>query len=872
MIANTLRRWWQARRSAGSPFPLAAFHEKYNCFQRLQESNAELLGLISDAEEKLQGDALFGAGYLLRLATRAVFHTGRMVYNLDQLAAGRYAGLKTVWERIAAEINGLLARPRPRRTTPWVLPFAQIDSHMADLVGGKSANLGEVATAVGLPIPAGFAITTAAFDAFLAHNNLVDQINQHKMDLADDRPETFESLSARIQALFDAAAVPPAVEAAILEAYDRLAAPTPGIALPRVALRSSGLGEDGGEMSFAGQYLSLLGIRRADVADAYRRVLASLFSPRAIAYRLQQGIRLDDIAMGVTCQQMVDARVSGILFTRDPVDARQPHMLVNAVWGLGTAVADGDAASDVYRVGAETPHPVLERRVARKTRQSILADSGVVAAAVDPELQDRPCLSDDQLRQLAAYGRRLEAHYGEPQDVEWAIDDDLRLLVLQSRPLTALAMQSAADGAPPPPAPGYELLASGGDVACSGAACGPAHVVLDPEDLHDFPDQGVVLAPHSSPHLVTVMHRASAIVAATGSLTGHMASLAREFALPTILNLPGAVDLVPPGTVITVDAAHGRIYRGRVASLLARPAPNRRSRKSTQMYRWLQALATHIVPLNLTDPESRHFNAAGCRTLHDIMRLVHEVGYREMFQISDLATDRARLSMKLEAGIPLDLYVIDLGGGLAPQAAGQRRIVPDQVVSRPFQALLAGMTCDALVHREPRPLNMGGLFSVFSRQMLSPPAMHDTRFGQKSYAIISDHYLNFSSRIGYHFSILDTNCVSDDAKNYINFEFKGGAADDVRRNRRARLIQRIFTALGFLTRVQGDRVQARLGKRPLPVIAAALDQVGRLIMYTRQMDMLMHDERSVNVLAECFLAGDYAIQSPGEPPASVNEV
>lgn len=857
MIAKTLRRWWGARRSAGTP--LSVFQRKYQCFQRLQESNAELLNLISDAEEKLRGEVLFGGGYLLRLAIRAVFHTGRMVYSLDELADGRYGPLKLVWERIAADINALLKRPRPRRTTQWVLPFERIDSHMADLVGGKSANLGEVAVAVGLPIPPGFAITTASFDAFLEHNDLVDQINQHKMNLADDRPQTFEALSDSIQALFASAEVPPAVEAAILQAYDRMAAGDPGGAQPLVALRSSGVGEDGGEMSFAGQYLSLLGIRREDLSRAYRQVLASLFSPRAIAYRLQQGIRMDDIAMGVTCQQMVAARVSGILFTRDPVDPGQAHMLVNAVWGLGTAVADGDAVSDVYHVAAEAPHPVLHRRVACKTRQMVLTADGVAPSAVDPALQDHPCVADDQLATLAEYGRRLEAHYGEPQDVEWAIGADQRLLVLQSRPLTALARAATADQTAPPPEAGFDLLATGGDVACGGTACGPAHVVLDPEDLHGFPDQGVILAPHSSPYLVTVMHRAAGIVTATGSLTGHMASLAREFGLPTLLNLPGAANLVPPGTVITVHADLGRIYRGRVESLLARPSAQRRRPKSTPMVRWLQALAAHIVPLNLTDPDARNFNPAGCRTLHDIMRLVHEVGYREMFQISDLATDKAGLAVRLAAGIPLDLYVIDLGRGLAPHAASRSTVGLDEVLAPPFRALLAGMTCDALAHREPRPLDMGGLLSVFRRQMLSPPAMPDTRFGQKSYAIISDHYLNFSSRIGYHFSILDTNCVPDDAKNYINFEFKGGAADDVRRNRRARLIQRIFTALGFLTRVQGDRVQARLGKRPAPVILDALDQVGRLIMYTRQMDMLMNDEGAVNVLAECFLAGDYQL-------------
>jgi pyruvate,water dikinase len=855
MIAKTLRRWWGGRRSAGTP--LSVFQRKYQCFQRLQESNAEMLNLISDAEEKLRGAVLFGSGYLLSLAIRAVFHTGRMVYSLDELADGRYVPLKQVWERIAADINALVKRPRPRRTTQWVLPFERIDTRMADLVGGKSANLGEVAAAVGLPIPPGFAITTAAFDAFLEHNDLVDQINQHKMNLADDRPQTFEALSDRIQTLFAEAEVPPAVEAAILQAYDQMAAGAPGGIPPLVAMRSSGVGEDGGEMSFAGQYLSLLGIRREELLSAYRRVVASLFSPRAIAYRLQQGIRMDDFAMGATCQQMVDARVSGILFTRDPMDPGRSQMLVNAVWGLGTAVADGDAASDAYHVAAQAPHCVSKRHVALKTRQMILAGAGVVPSAVDPALQDQPCLTDDQLATLAGYGRRLEAHYGEPQDVEWAIGADQRLLVLQSRPLTALSQAAGTDKTAPPPEAGCDLLATGGDVACGGTACGPAYVVLDPGDLHGFPDQGVVLAPHSSPFLVTVMHRAGAIVTATGSLTGHMASLAREFSLPTLLNLPGAPDLVPPGTVITVDADHGRIYRGRVESLLARPSAQRRPPKTTPMIRWLQALAAHIVPLNLTDPEARQFNAAGCRTLHDIMRLVHEVGYREMFQISDLATDKAGLAVRLNAGIPLDLYVIDLGGGLAAHAASRSAVGLEEVLAPPFRALLAGMTCDALAHREPRPLDMGGLLSVFRSQMLSPPAMPDTRFGQKSYAIISDHYLNFSSRIGYHFSILDTNCVPDDAKNYINFEFKGGAADDVRRNRRARLIQRIFTALGFLTRVQGDRVQARLGKRPVPVILDALDQVGRLVMYTRQMDMLMNDERTVNVLAECFLAGDY---------------
>jgi pyruvate,water dikinase len=365
-----------------------------------------------------------------------------------------------------------------------------------------------------------------------------------------------------------------------------------------------------------------------------------------------------------------------------------------------------------------------------------------------------------------------------------------------------------------------------------------------------------------------VMHKASAILTEAGSVTGHMASLAREFNLPTLLNLPGALTLASPGTSVTVDADTGRVYRGTVEALLEMSSRRPHRITETQMHKWLQAISALIVPLNLTDPDSSNFSPAACRTVHDIMRLVHEVGYREMFQISDLATDRMGLSVRLDADLPLDLYVIDLGGGLAPEAAGRRRISGNHVVSAPFRALLTGMTCEALTRRPPAPVNLNGFLSVFSRQMLSPPTTLTERFGEKSYAIVSDQYLNFSSRVGYHFSILDTFAGPENAKNYIHFEFKGGAADDLRRNRRARLIQQVLTTMGFWTRVRGDRVQARFGKHPSERILDALDHLGRLVMYTRQMDMLMTDEAAVERLAGCFLAGDYALECLVAPRGS----
>jgi pyruvate,water dikinase len=270
-------------------------------------------------------------------------------------------------------------------------------------------------------------------------------------------------------------------------------------------------------------------------------------------------------------------------------------------------------------------------------------------------------------------------------------------------------------------------------------------------------------------------------------------------------------------------------------------------------------VAAFIVPLRLTDPKSPAFAPENCRSLHDIMRFVHELSYAEMFQISDLVSQGEGCAVKLEASIPLDLYVIDLGGGIAEGAEAAGKIRAEDVVSAPFKGLLKGLLHEELRHRRPRPVELKGFLSVMGEQMLSNTYTAE-RFGDRSYAIISDKYLNFSSRVGYHYSILDCYCGRTINKNYITFSFKGGAADDVRRNRRARAIARILSELDFTVEVTGDRLDARFQKYEFSVIQEKLDYVGRLLRFTRQMDMLMHSEASVEAIAKSFLEGDYHLE------------
>jgi len=356
-----------------------------------------------------------------------------------------------------------------------------------------------------------------------------------------------------------------------------------------------------------------------------------------------------------------------------------------------------------------------------------------------------------------------------------------------------------------------------------------------------------------------VMKKAHAIVTDAGSVTGHMASLAREFGVPAMLDAKKATSEIPPGEEITVDAYSGRVYLGRVPQLMALQKTRVSPMKDTPVYQTLRRVADWIVPLNLVNPRAVNFTPEFCKTLHDVMRLVHEFSYKEMFQISDLLSDTTGGgAMKLVAPIPLDLHIIDLGGGIAEAPHFSRRVTIDQIASIPFIALLKGMIREDLRYLGPRPIDLGGFFSVIREQMFAPNNMAE-RFGDRSYAIISDHYLNFSSRIGYHYSVLDSYCSESVNKNYVTFSFKGGAADDIRRSRRARAIAAIFDALDFQVEVREDRVDARFYKYELSVTEEKLDLIGRLLQYTRQMDMLMRCEASVDVLAENFLAGKYVL-------------
>ncbi len=834
------------------------FRLKYDHFKSLLDSNAELSKIVSEIEEKLQGDEVFGMPYIRSQTARAVFHTLRMIKSLDALSNRKYPGLMEVFDQLNTRIRAQLDSTREEKDSAisWVLPYSEVTRDVMDAVGGKNANLGEVLNKVHLPVPEGFAISTSAYHYFLSANDLIDQIGMIKMNLDPNDPESVNSVSEEIQHLIISAAIPEPLRDAILAGYDEIASRIGQNGSsgppPRIAMRSSAIGEDS-ELSFAGQYLSVLNVPRENILKTYTIIIASLFTPRAISYRLMKGVPDEHAAMSVACIRMIDSVASGVIYTRHPFDPLDENVVISAVWGLGPYAVDGAITPDSYTVGREGQ--ILQKSIpSKRVRLVSNPDGGLHEEEVAHCDQDAQCLSDQQIATLAEWALRLEKHYGAPQDIEWALDKNLNLFILQSRPLCS-SMQCRAEMAKTPRIDRPPLLEQGA-VASPGIGCGKAFRVLTDESLLDFPQGGVLIAIQPSPKFMVVMPKASAIVTDFGSVTGHMASLAREFSIPTLLDTRTATTVIEDGMELTVDAFNGRVYQGIIPELLALQQKREPYIKGTPVYESLRQISALITPLRLFDPKSPSFTPYNCKSLHDIMRFVHEVSYSEMFRIGDLVSGEEGVAVKLSAPIPFDLYLIDLGGGLKDNGHSQSRVKPDCVVSAPFNALLKGMLHKELVTVRPRPIELKGFFSVMGEQMLNPH-LGSERFGEKSYALISDKYLNFSSRVGYHYGVLDTYCGTTLSKNYITFSFKGGAADDSRRNRRARAIALILESLGMNIEVVADRVDARIQKLETPLLLEKLDIIGRLFQFTRQLDMLMTSDAMVGTIAKAFLEEKY---------------
>jgi pyruvate,water dikinase len=338
---------------------------------------------------------------------------------------------------------------------PSVLRFSEIGRDDVAAAGGKGASLGELLRA-GIRVPDGFVVTTAAFRE--AIGALADEIGHRIAALDPADAARLATVTAEIRELVESTPPPEAVSDAIVTAYETLCGEVGQSDLP-VAVRSSATSEDSAEASFAGLQDTYLWVTGApSVLHHLRRCWASLYSVESVTYRLRRGIPEADLAMAVVVQQMVGSRSSGVMFTRSPQTGDRSVVAIDASWGLGSAVVSGDVTPDSFVVSKVTGE-IARRTVATKTRwhQPDPGGHGVVETDVPTQLQDVPAISDDEIAELTAIARIVEAHYGCPQDIEWAVSRTAppgeNVFLLQSRPETVWGDKDAARREAPAAAP-----------------------------------------------------------------------------------------------------------------------------------------------------------------------------------------------------------------------------------------------------------------------------------------------------------------------------------------------------------------------------------------------------------------------------------
>lgn len=333
-------------------------------------------------------------------------------------------------------------------TQNLVLWFEDVGRGSVNLVGGKCASLGEMCR-IGVSVPPGFAVTTAAYDAFMERTGNLREIEQYLKGNAAG-PKTiadFEEVGSTIRWIIESAEMPVDLKEAIGRGYQELCGRC-GLQNVPVAVRSSGVAEDMPTASFAGQYDSYLNVRGPeDVLDNVKKCWASMFTARCISYRVHIGLGVLAGSISVAVQKMVNARSAGVAFTVNPNTGDRSKVVIEGNWGVGESVVQGIATPDIFTVHKETLE-LLDVRISQKKKQYTLTWKGTAEENVPLDRQSMPCLATEEGLKIAEGAKRIESHYGLPIDIEWAIDNDLpfpqNVFLVQARPVTAMAAEKSA--------------------------------------------------------------------------------------------------------------------------------------------------------------------------------------------------------------------------------------------------------------------------------------------------------------------------------------------------------------------------------------------------------------------------------------------
>ncbi len=445
--------------------------------------------------------------------------------------------------------------------------FNEIHKEDVPFVGGKSANLGEMITSTKVPVPDGFSTTAFAFNEFIAMNKLEDGINQALKGIDEEDSQQLEKTSKKIKHIIMESKLPDDLSQRISEYYRKLVSKEKE---EFVAIRSSATSEDLPDASFAGQQETYLNIRGvSNVLQKVKECYASLFTGRAIYYRIKKGFGGAKIALAVAVQRQVFSKAAGVIFTLNVSNGDDSVVMIEASYGLGEYIVQGTITPDTYYIDKKTREITKKMISKNKTKMLLREESGgTKEVAVDEEKAKAQCLKDSEILELASYAIDIEKHYNRPMDLEWAQDGrDNRLFIVQARSETVWANKKIpASEAAIGSTASMKVLVKGLP-ASPGIASGIAHILKSQDEINSFKSGEILITKMTAPDWVPAMKKAEAIVTDEGGMTSHAAIVSREMGVPAIVGTGSlgtkATEAIPNGAMITVNGREGMVYAGK---------------------------------------------------------------------------------------------------------------------------------------------------------------------------------------------------------------------------------------------------------------------------------------------------------------------
>lgn len=812
------------------------FKNRYHTFKLLLYSNNKALEAMSNMEIALQGEKAFDMNFIRSHITIISTNVYKMITHLNELSQNKYPELFDQFSTIQKCIKNIIEPLPGQYYGPLTVPFKEITSKLTHLVGPKAANLGEISQKLGIKTPSGFVITAAAYYKFMEYNDLFSEIQRRIQLCKSSTLDKLYELSSSIQQLIIKSDIPYDLCQEILNKY-KLLKNDLGKEV-NVALRSSATNEDLYNASFAGQFKSTLNVRKEHLLHGYKEVIASKYTLQSMSYRQKKGIRDEDVAVCVICMPMIDAISGGVMYSKDPINPDSNNVIINSVWGIPKAVVDGSTPCDFFVINKKKPINIITKKIARKTyRFSPNIVEGLVREELPHHKGNEPSITDTEAIKLAKIAIQLEQYFNCPQDIEWIIDKNNEIVILQTRPLLCLQKEDEKISNLHLP-PKNDIILEGGISIVKRISAGTVFKATQHVDLLRFPKGGVLVTSQALPLWAPLLSRANAIITEHGSITGHLATIARELKVPAIFGMAGAMEVLKDQMEVTVDANNCKIYSGIKKEILTNQTHSKNIMENTPVHSCLKNVCNYIIPLYLTDPESVYFKPKYCKTLHDITRFCHEKAVHHMFQFGKEQSYPIGSAKQLYYKGPMQFWIINLDDGFKENVI-DKWIRIDNICSIPMLAIWEGMVF--IPWEGPPPIDSKGFMSVLFEATTNPrlESAMPISYNIKNYFMISKHFCTLQSRFGFHFSTIEALVGNRDLENYVIFQFKGGAADFTRRIARIKFIENILKQYGFRTQITGDTLIARIEAYNKETMIQKLKILGYIIIHTRQLDMIM---------------------------------